>query len=456
MGYVDTGGGPRRRAGHDGRDARDAAGRSVATLTDPRPAPADVRVTLAARKERPPRVRPGGRRLHPQRHLPRPADPARPGPAGRGDAGNASVTDGRHAALARRRRPQRRGRRRRRHPGRGAGRAASSSTGSSPTHAGTYWYHSHQVSHEQVRARAARRAGRAPRARPAAGVGRARARAPLRRPAHRQRSRGRRARRRPRRARRCGCGWSTPTTARCGVGDRRPFRVVAVDGRDVHGPDRGARTRRCVVTAGGRADLEVTAPPRAAACASRSAATRRSCIGTPRAARRPVPQPTSRRPADLRHAGAARLRPGRGRPAGSTTRSGAAPASSTGMPGLWWTINGHLYPDVPMFVVREGDVVTHAHREPQRRGAPDAPARPPRGRAGPQRRARDRQPVVVRLAQRRERRVLRHRVRRRQPGHLDGPLPQPQARRRGAGRPPDVRGDRHALPRRWTGRETPE
>jgi FtsP/CotA-like multicopper oxidase with cupredoxin domain len=28
-----------------------------------------------------------------------------------------------------------------------------------------------------------------------------------------------------------------------------------------------------------------------------------------------------------------------------------------GVPGLWWTINGHLYPDVPMFVVEDGDVV---------------------------------------------------------------------------------------------------
>ena len=28
-----------------------------------------------------------------------------------------------------------------------------------------------------------------------------------------------------------------------------------------------------------------------------------------------------------------------------------------GKPGLWWSINGHLYPNVPMYVVREGDVV---------------------------------------------------------------------------------------------------
>ena len=26
-------------------------------------------------------------------------------------------------------------------------------------------------------------------------------------------------------------------------------------------------------------------------------------------------------------------------------------------PGLWWTINGRLLPDVPMYVVAEGDVV---------------------------------------------------------------------------------------------------
>jgi FtsP/CotA-like multicopper oxidase with cupredoxin domain len=28
-----------------------------------------------------------------------------------------------------------------------------------------------------------------------------------------------------------------------------------------------------------------------------------------------------------------------------------------GAPGFWWTVNGHLFPDVPMFHVQEGDVV---------------------------------------------------------------------------------------------------
>jgi FtsP/CotA-like multicopper oxidase with cupredoxin domain len=36
---------------------------------------------------------------------------------------------------------------------------------------------------------------------------------------------------------------------------------------------------------------------------------------------------------------------------------GRRPGFVRGRPGLWWTINGHLFPDVPMFVVAQGDVV---------------------------------------------------------------------------------------------------
>ena len=35
---------------------------------------------------------------------------------------------------------------------------------------------------------------------------------------------------------------------------------------------------------------------------------------------------------------------------------GRRPGFVKGRPGMWWSINGHLYPNVPMFVVREGDV----------------------------------------------------------------------------------------------------
>ncbi len=37
---------------------------------------------------------------------------------------------------------------------------------------------------------------------------------------------------------------------------------------------------------------------------------------------------------------------------------GKRPGFLDGRPGLWWTINGRLFPEVPMFMVSEGDVVT--------------------------------------------------------------------------------------------------
>ena len=33
------------------------------------------------------------------------------------------------------------------------------------------------------------------------------------------------------------------------------------------------------------------------------------------------------------------------------------PGFVKGRPGMWWSINGHLFPNVPMYLVREGDVV---------------------------------------------------------------------------------------------------
>ena len=36
---------------------------------------------------------------------------------------------------------------------------------------------------------------------------------------------------------------------------------------------------------------------------------------------------------------------------------GRRPGFLDGRPGIWWTVNGKLYDDMPMFVVAEGDVV---------------------------------------------------------------------------------------------------
>ena len=79
-------------------------------------------------------------------------------------------------------------------------------------------------------------------------------------------------------------------------------------------------------------------------------------------------------------------------------RIGRRPGFLDGRPGMWWTINGHLFPDVPMYMVERGRRRRLPHRERQRRRPPDAPARPPRRRALPRRRAGHRQPVVGRLA----------------------------------------------------------
>jgi FtsP/CotA-like multicopper oxidase with cupredoxin domain len=38
-------------------------------------------------------------------------------------------------------------------------------------------------------------------------------------------------------------------------------------------------------------------------------------------------------------------------------RIGKRPGFLDGRPGMWWTVNGKMFPDVPMYMVSEGDVV---------------------------------------------------------------------------------------------------
>jgi FtsP/CotA-like multicopper oxidase with cupredoxin domain len=126
-----------------------------------------------------------------------------------------------------------------------------------------------------------------------------------------------------------------------------PYRVLAMDGYDLSGPAE-VRNRALLVTAGGRADLEVTAPARVELGATALV------VGAdgPRA-----PQPVDDldllaygRPAALPFDPS---RPDRV----FHYNVGRRPGFVNGKPGLWWSINGHLFPDVPMFVVEEGDVV---------------------------------------------------------------------------------------------------
>jgi FtsP/CotA-like multicopper oxidase with cupredoxin domain len=139
-----------------------------------------------------------------------------------------------------------------------------------------------------------------------------------------------------------------------------PYRLVAVDGTDLHGPTPVTGTS-VSITAGGRADLEVQLP------ADRSVV--RVLLGGNAVlelgpAGAPVTAATTtdakpKKTLDMLTYGS----PG---PVGFDPAKvnrrfdyeiGRSPGFFAGRPGLWWTINGHRFPDVPMFVVARGDVV---------------------------------------------------------------------------------------------------
>jgi FtsP/CotA-like multicopper oxidase with cupredoxin domain len=126
-----------------------------------------------------------------------------------------------------------------------------------------------------------------------------------------------------------------------------PYRLLAVDGYDLHGPTQ-LTDRSVLVTAGGRADLEVIAPARVELGGTHLV------VGSEVPA---VARPA--KPLDLLSYGTpAPLGFDPDRPDRRFRYSiGRRPGFLDGKPGMWWSVNGHLYPDVPMFVVAEGDVV---------------------------------------------------------------------------------------------------
>ena len=229
-------------------------------------------------------------------------------------------------------------------------RARTTSTGSSSTTPARYWYHSHQVSHTQVirglfgplvvqpaetdRRRRRPRPSPTPTAAPAPST----------------------ARRASSRSRTCptarwpGCAWSTPTTARSGCGPRAVQGARRRRARHQRA-DAGGRAQRVAVPAG----RPVRPGGRRRPPASQVGGSTALVLGEDPGASRPA----ARRPrhAVVRRAGGAALRPGRAPTACSATPWAGGPASSTASPACWWSINGHLWPDVPMYLVDEGDVV---------------------------------------------------------------------------------------------------
>jgi FtsP/CotA-like multicopper oxidase with cupredoxin domain len=133
------------------------------------------------------------------------------------------------------------------------------------------------------------------------------------------------------------------------------YRLLAVDGTDVHKPTE-VSGRSLTLTAGARADLEAHVPSDGTAARIQLSKATAVIIG-PSGADMPVPP----QPADeldlLSYGSPAPLGFD---PAQATRRFeyriGRRPGFVKGLPGMWWSINGHLYPNVPMYVVRDGDV----------------------------------------------------------------------------------------------------
>lgn len=132
------------------------------------------------------------------------------------------------------------------------------------------------------------------------------------------------------------------------------YRVVAVDGYDVNQPET-VTGKATLVTAGGRADLELVVPQTGA----RVELGGNAAILLGSGAQDVAPTDAPREFVDF-------LDYGSPEPLGfdpnEATRDfeysvGRRPGFLDGKPGLWWTVNGHMFPDVPMYTVTEGDIV---------------------------------------------------------------------------------------------------
>jgi FtsP/CotA-like multicopper oxidase with cupredoxin domain len=134
------------------------------------------------------------------------------------------------------------------------------------------------------------------------------------------------------------------------------YRLLAIDGADVNQPSQ-VSGRSVTLTAGARADLDVQAPADGSAARLQLSKATAVIIGPLGADAPPPPQPSEE--LDLLTYGSPA--PLGFDPARATRRFdyliGRRPGFVKGRPGMWWSINRHLYPNVPMFVVQEGDVV---------------------------------------------------------------------------------------------------
>ena len=134
------------------------------------------------------------------------------------------------------------------------------------------------------------------------------------------------------------------------------YVLQSVDGRDLNEPPQ-VTGQTVVVPAGGRADLVVETPGDGTAAAVNFGGGTRVAVGPEGA--NVVEGDDPEHDLDLLSYGEPEALPFDPADADRhfTYSIGRRLAFLDGKPGFWWTINGHLYPDVPMFVVEEGDLV---------------------------------------------------------------------------------------------------
>jgi FtsP/CotA-like multicopper oxidase with cupredoxin domain len=134
------------------------------------------------------------------------------------------------------------------------------------------------------------------------------------------------------------------------------YRLLAIDGAEVNQPGQ-VSGRSVTLTAGARADLEVHTPADGSAARLQLSKATAVIIG-PQGADAPLRRQPGEEMDLLTYGSPAPLGFD---PARATRRFdyliGRRPGFVKGRPGMWWSINRHLYPNVPTFVVREGDVV---------------------------------------------------------------------------------------------------
>jgi FtsP/CotA-like multicopper oxidase with cupredoxin domain len=137
-----------------------------------------------------------------------------------------------------------------------------------------------------------------------------------------------------------------------------PFQVLAIDGYAVHSPT-DVTDHSITITAGGRADLGVTMPSDGKSARIQVSKGTAVILGSGDLGVDPVAPPQPPTALDLLSYGAPTALGFD--PAKANRRFdysvGRRPGFVRGRPGLWWSINGHLYPHVPMYVVHEGDIV---------------------------------------------------------------------------------------------------